>query len=147
MNVPRYPLSAEPSMMVYEFVSEGPNGLIVKVVQYTETNMQGVFNLAFGDRDKTGKLDDFSISNNGDREKVLATVVAAVYAFTDKWPDAWVFATGSTKSRIRLYRMGLSKYIDEMQLDFEVYGLFNQEWESFVKGADYEAFLAKRKNA
>lgn len=147
MNVPRYPLSAEPSMMVYEFVSEGPNGLIVKVVQYTETNMQGVFNLAFGDRDETGKLDDFSISNNGDREKVLATVVTTVYAFTDKWPDAWVFATGSTKSRTRLYRMGLSKYIDEMQLDFEVYGLFNQEWELFVKGADYEAFLAKRKNA
>ncbi len=146
MNLPCYALTAEQSMMIFEFISEGPNGQIVKIVQYTETNTKGVYNLAFGDRDASGALDDFSISNNGDREKVLATVVATIFAFTDTRPDAWIYAAGSTKSRTRLYRMGLSKYLEAMQNDFEVYGLRNQEWEIFVKGIEYEAFLAKRKN-
>ena len=60
-------------------------------------------------------MDDLAVSNNGDSEKVLATVVAAVYAFYDKHPDAWIFASGSTSTRIRLYRMGMTKYFDEIK--------------------------------
>lgn len=45
--------------------------------------------LHFGDKDGiTGQIDDKVISNNGDSEVVLATVVSALYAFTDKHPDA-----------------------------------------------------------
>jgi hypothetical protein len=63
-----------------------------------------LYNLAFGDKDhSTGEIDDKVISNNGDSEKVLATVVATVYAFTDKYPETWIYATGSTKARTRLY--------------------------------------------
>jgi hypothetical protein len=44
--------------------------------------------LAFGDKDiEAGDIDDKVISNNGDSEKVLATVVATVYAFIDKYPN------------------------------------------------------------
>ena len=76
---------------------------------------------------------------------VLATVVSTVYAFTDKYPDAWVFATGSTKARTRLYRMGITKYILEIKKDFQVFGLRDDEWEKFEKEVEYEAFLVKRK--
>jgi hypothetical protein len=75
----------------------------------------------------------------------LPTVVAAVYAFTDYYPDSFVYATGSTKSRTRLYRMGITKYLKEITKDFYVYGLHNEEWESFEKEIEYDAFLAKRK--
>ncbi len=43
------------------------------------------------------------------------------------------YATGSTKSRIRLYRMGITKYFDEVNQDFEIYGLLEGEWEEFKK--------------
>jgi len=86
-----------------------------------------------------------SISNNGDSEKILATVVAAVYAFTDYYPNCFVYAIGSTKARTRLYRMGITKYLKEITKDFHIYGLHNNEWESFEKEIEYEAFLAKRK--
>jgi hypothetical protein len=76
---------------------------------------------------------------------ILATVVSTVYAFTDKYPDSWVFATGSTKARTRLYRMGITKYITEIKKDFQVFGLRDDEWEKFEKEVEYEAFLVKRK--
>jgi hypothetical protein len=146
MKLERYTLKAEESLMVFEFVSQGPKGAIPKIVKFSETNLKDLYNLAFGDKDSdTGGLNDLSISNNGDSEKVLASVVATVYAFTDKYPNGWVYATGSTKARTRLYRMGITKYLSDITKDFHVYGLRNYEWENFEKQIEYEAFLAKRK--
>lgn len=49
--------------------------------QYDPTNLAHVFNLSFGDKNaETGVIDDSAVSNNGDSEQVLATVVATVYA-------------------------------------------------------------------
>jgi len=146
MKLPKYQLRAEKSMLVFEFISEGPKGQILKLVKFSETNLKGFFNLSFGDKDKnTGEINDKVISNNNDSEKVFATVVATLYAFTDKYPDAYVLATGSTKARTRLYRMGITKYFDEIQKDYHIYGLRNDEWENFEKEIEYDAFLAKRK--
>jgi hypothetical protein len=148
MKLERYELTAEDSLMVFEFVSEGPKGSIRKLIQYGETNLKGLYNLAFGDVDiTTGEINDSVNSNNNDSDKVLATVVATVYAFTEKYPDAWIYATGSTKSRTRLYRMGLTKYLAEITVDFELYGERPSGWEIFEKGVEYAAFLAQRKNA
>lgn len=146
MKLPKYPLASSDKLTTFEFVSEGKNGLIHKRVQYNKTNLKDVYNLAFGDRDNTtGEIDDTVISNNGDSEKVLATVVASLYAFTDKYPTAWVYATGSTKARTRLYRMGITKYIAEAKSDFEILGEKNDDWESFKMNVEYEGFLIRRK--
>jgi len=94
----------------------------------------------------TGNVDDNVVSNNGDSEKVLATIVSAVYSFTDKEKDAWVYATGSSQSRTRLYRMGIAKYYEDVKHDFDIYGLKDGEWEFFKKDIEYTAFLVRRKN-
>jgi hypothetical protein len=146
MILPKYPLRAEKSLMVYEFTSDGPRGKIQKIVKYSETNLKGLYNLAFGDKDQaSGEINDKTISNNGDSDMVLATVVSTVYAFTDRYPDAWIFATGSTKARTRLYRIGITKYLLEIRHDFQVFGLKDDEWVKFEKGVEYEAFLVQRK--
>ncbi len=79
---------------------------------------------------------------------MLATVASTVYAFTEKYPTAFIFATGSTSVRTRLYRMGITNNIEEIKIDFVVYGLNleTNEWYEFEAGEDYEAFLVKRKN-
>lgn len=92
-----------------------------------------------------GEIDDKVVSNNGDSEKVLATVVATIYAFSDKYPDTWIYATGSTKARTRLYRMGVTKFFSEVTADFEVYGERNDDWETFTRNVEYEGFLVRRK--
>jgi hypothetical protein len=146
MNLPRYELKAEKSLLVYEFTSEGSKGQIPKLIKFSETTLKGFYNLAFGDKNsETGELDDTVVSSNGDSEQVLATVVSAVYAFTSLQNDAWVYATGSTKSRTRLYRMGISKYYDEIEKDFYLFGMWNGEWKEFEMEIDYTAFLVKRK--
>lgn len=128
MKLPRYELKAEKSLMVFEFTSEGLKGQIPKLIKFSETALNGFYNLAFGDKNiETGEIDDKVISNNGDSEQVLATIVSAVYAFTELHNDAWVYATGSTKARTRLYRMGITKYYEEAKQDFQVYGLKDGE--------------------
>lgn len=63
MKLDRYELKAERTLMVFEFVSEGPRGQISKLVQYTETNIRDVYNLGFGDKNvKTGEIDDKAIT-------------------------------------------------------------------------------------
>ncbi len=146
MKLPHYELIAEKTLKVYEFTSEGPKGQIPKLIKFSETALKGYYNLAFGDKDlKTGEIDDNVVSNNGDSEQVLATVVSAVYMFTETYSYAWVYATGSTKSRTRLYRMGVTKYIDEIKNDFYIFGQLEGEWEEFQKDKEYNAFVVRRK--
>lgn len=146
MKLDRYELKAGRTLVSFEFISVGPKGRIKKLIQFTPTNYNNLYNLAFGNKHpETGRIDDLAISDNGDSEKVLASVVAAIYAFTDKYPEAWVHATGSTNVRTRLYRMGISKYWDEAKNDFHILGQIHDEWEPFIIGTDYEAFVVKRK--
>jgi len=147
MNLDKYELKSGEQLEVFEFVSIGHKGKIPKIVQYTPTNYKDLYNLGFGDKNiETGEIDDSVISNNGDSEKVLATVVATLYAFMDKHKEAMVYATGSTKSRTRLYRMGITKYLNEIKDDFEIYGEIENGWEEFRKDVEYEAFLVKLKD-
>jgi hypothetical protein len=146
MKLPKYPLASSNKLLTFEFVSEGEKGLIYKIVRYQPTNVKDIYNLAFGDKDHTtGDIDDTVISNNGDSEKVLSTVAATIYAFTDKYPNVWIYATGSTKARTRLYRMGISKFLSEVKTDFEVLGERNDNWETFKKNVEYEGFLVRRR--
>lgn len=148
MQYPKYRYRSDRSFQFYEFTSEGPRGLIKKIVEYSETSTENVYNLGFGDFDETtNSLDDLTITNNGDSLKVLATVASTVYAFTGKYPNAWVFATGSTAVRTRLYRMGITNNLVEISEDFIVLG-YNMEgnWEQFIVGEDYDAFLLTKKD-
>lgn len=148
MKLDRYELKADDQLTTFNFLSEGPKGKIEKLVQFSLVNQNNLFNLAFGDRDYlTGEIDDKVVTDNGDSEKILATVVAAVYAFCDKIPEAWIYATGSTAARTRLYRIGINKYYDIVESDFEIFGQTQSEWERFEKGKDYQAFVVQRKKS
>ncbi|SEL97802.1 DUF6934 family protein [Parapedobacter koreensis] len=144
----RYHIEIDDKHTVYEFTSIGPKGDVCKIVKYSETNLKNLFNLGFGDKNpETNEVDDLVVTNNGDSQKVLATVAATVYHFTDRYPDASIIATGSTKARTRLYQMGISNNLEAIEKDFLVYGLKAKKWEPFNKKTTYEAFLVKRKKS
>ena len=52
MKFPKYTYSAEDQLMYYQFTSEGPKGNIKKIVEYSPTSFENVYNLAFGDYDE-----------------------------------------------------------------------------------------------
>ncbi len=147
MNKTRYQFKAEDHFEYFEFYSEGPNGVVKKVVEYQKTSDENVYNLAFGDYDEVAKgIDDLSVTNNGDSLKVLTTVASTVYAFTDKHPKVMIIATGSTSVRTRLYRMGITNNLDEISQDFAIFGFTKDNtWVKFEIGEDYEAFLVTKK--
>lgn len=86
------------------------------------------------------------ITNNADSKKILATVASTVFVFTNYYPNAVIVAIGSTLSRTRLYRIGITNNLDAIERDFYIYGLRNNKWYQFEKSVDYDAFLIKRKN-
>ncbi|MDB5248279.1 MAG: hypothetical protein JWQ40_2673 [Segetibacter sp.] len=68
MKLEKYQLKSSEELLSYEFISEGPKGLIRKRIQFTLVNGDQVYNLAFRDKDPvTGAIDDLAVSNNGDQ--------------------------------------------------------------------------------
>lgn len=141
-----YSVDTSPDFKTFEFISVGQKGSVTKVVRYSEINVKGFYNLGFGDKDPiTGFLSDLTVTNNGDSQKVLATVAATLYAFTDNYPGVTVIATGSTQARTRIYRMGIANNLRAIEMDFDVLGLTETDWEPFRKNITYGAFLVRRK--
>jgi hypothetical protein len=92
---------------VFTFVSKSKNGEATKRVIFGMIEMPDIYNLAFGDVQEDGSINDFSISDNNDMEKILATIAKIIGLFFDKHPKSTVFFTGSTMARTRLYRMAI----------------------------------------
>jgi len=150
MNLERYKYAVNESLQTYEFESHGPNGKIKKIIRYSPQNVDGVtyFNIAFGDIIAGSEnLNDLSVSDNKDTEKILATIAATVIEFTKHFPDMMVYAKGSTPARTRLYQMGISAHWNEITLALNFFGFTNNKWELFEKNVNYEAFLAIRKKS
>src|SRR5260370_38780359 len=102
MHLPPYLYNSD-STTVYTFTSVG-RSRIEKMVEFANGGIENVYNLAFGDLQPNGTIDDASNSNNGDIVKVLVTVISILKDFTEKNPKAYVAFTGSRDDRIKLYR-------------------------------------------
>jgi len=146
MNLPHYTYLTT-DYQEYEFYSEGPKGSIKKLVTFAKIQEEPViYNLAFGDADLiTGQMNDSVTSNNEDRDIVLATVAHTVIDFCHHYGDHFIYAKGSTPVRTRLYQMGISGLLDEITLNFDIYGVIENAAYPFERNVNYEAFLVKRK--
>ncbi len=147
MNLEKYELKSSPDLVYFEFTSEGTQGNIEKVVIYNKLIDQilPIYNLGFGDKNiQTGELSDTVKSNNGDRDKVLATVASTIYQFTERYPNAWVLMQGSNAVRTRLYQIGINLYYDEVVTQFTILGFKNDEWITFKKNTNYDGFLLQK---
>jgi len=145
MNLEKYSVTSDYAHLAYEFLSEGPNGTIKKVILYQEID-HDVFNLAFGDWNEIEqRIDDEVRSNNNDRDKVLATVASTVIDFIKYYPNAQIFAKGITPGKTRLYQMGINSNWNDISELFEVQGNFKGKWEVFKRNKNYQAFALKAK--
>jgi hypothetical protein len=133
---------------VFDFVSIGKKGAIRKRITFTSrsTVLGNFYNLAFGDVDENGELDDYRISDNGDRNKILATVFNVVELYTKKYPERWIAFRGSTKERNRLYRIAIGLNLEELCQIFEIYVYTEEGLKPFCKNMEVNVFVIKRKN-
>ncbi len=149
MRLEQYESNTNKTNTIFTSVSEGPKGKILKRVQYSKMKIKGVsnlYNLGFGDVIKdSDKIDDLIVTDNQDRDKVLATVVNTVYKFTERYPESKIFLTGSNSVRKRLYQIAINKYFDELSETFKIKGLTEDGIFDFEKNTAYLAFLITRK--
>ena len=145
MNLDKYSIESSENNICFYFTSIGRKGSIKKLIKFQGMKKLNYFNLSFGDIIVNDKIDDKKITDNGDSQKVLATVANALIKFTDAYPDARIVIVASSPERTRLYRIGISNNLNEIKKEFTLLGLLNNKWEDFEPGRDYKAFLAKRK--
>lgn len=144
MKHQKYSVTISDDHLSYFFYSVGPKGNILKGIVYSPID-GSLFNLGFGDWSKEAEeFDDSSRTNNGDRDKVLATVAFSAIDFTNAYPNATIFVKGNNSARTRLYQMQIMNNLPEIKATFDVQGFIDGDWESFRKDRLYESFLAKR---
>lgn len=142
-----YAFETSSDFLRFEFDSIGPRGIIRKAVIYSPLVLNpDVYNLGFGDLLADGEIDDEVVSDNGDMEIVLATVIQTLNRFFINRPAKGVAFTGSTKSRTRLYQILMTRSLPEAENAFYLYGIRNGVIEDFVVGLNYNAFLLYKRN-
>jgi hypothetical protein len=130
---------------IFDFLSVGKKGQILKRIEFTPTDFPGITNLAFGDINEDGEMDDYSISDNGDRNKVLATVAFAADIYLNKYPEKWIYFKGSTEERTRLYRMAVGLNLEELSQKFDIYAEQTDRIIEFRRNIDAQGILVRKK--
>ena len=142
MNQPSYAFDQDEAALRFDFESVSDQRVIHKRIEYSVTTVPDLYNLALGDVLPNGVLDDTMRSNNDDRDKVMATVVQTLLVFLRQYPDRYVIFSGSTESRTRLYRVIISRELDNALELFDIYGVIpDGGFELFQADSQYIAFL------
>ena len=129
----------------FEFYSNGKErylmGINYSYIGLEAATSKPVYNLGFGVlkiNPETGleEVDDTIKTNNGDRDKILATVALTALSFFDKHPNTIIYFEGSSSSRIRTYQMALNRHFDVLKKDFLMKGYTEEDYlpEEFEKG-------------
>jgi hypothetical protein len=144
----KYEFTGSDEGTYFEFISNGPKGNIIKAVQFTLINSnEQIYSLGLGDRDPTtNQIDDEVVTDNKDTRKVLATIGEIGRQFLETKPNAKIVFEGNTESKNRLYRMGISSFLDELNSKYSIFGFREQNltWERFNKKSDYIAFTISK---
>lgn len=128
-----------------EFISVGKNIPVKKRIEFDQTKESNIVNLAFGDVQKDGRIDDYAISDNGDRNKILATIAHGVNLYVNRYPEKWVYFRGSTPQRMRLYRMAITINLEELLLRFHIFAEQEHIFVPFQKNIFVAGILVKKK--
>jgi hypothetical protein len=161
MQLEKYEIRTEVEGLKYFFSSVGKD-IIEKVVEYQKLSQYDIFNLglpsqlevynlAFGDRIVgTKDYSDQTTSNNGDTDKVLATVADSAFEFWEHFPNAVILFQGSNPEsqeglRTYLYQKKIERFMEEIREVALIYGMFNSQFEEFEIGKKYSGFLIIRK--
>lgn len=147
MTHPFYDFTVLNEALRFEFVSVG-NRVIRKVIVYQKLPFPNVYNLALGDIDERGQPNFKVISDNGDRDMVLATVVQTMIAFFEQKPQASVtFTGGDSTLRTRLYQAVIARELEQVSDRFTIYGVTDNDLEPFERNKTYHGFVISLKHS
>lgn len=148
MNYPSYYFSERDDALQFDFESISDWKVVKKRIIYSNTGTSGLYNLALVDVETDGRLSDKTRTNNDDLAKVIATTYQTLLTFFQNHPNNLVIFRGSDEEgvRNRLYRVVISRELDELNSLFDVYGVYeNAMVEPFERNKSYIAFIIRLK--
>ncbi len=144
MDQPKYEFKRT-NELHFDFISVGKKGEIHKRVTFIELQY-GFFNMGLGDLNlETAEVDYFSVSDNGDRNTVLATVSEIIESFFELYPSHTIYFKGTSNSRTRLYQMAINHFYDELSERFHILGELDDKMTRFKRNTNYKSFLILKK--
>lgn len=144
MDQPKYEFKRT-NELHFDFISIGKKGEIHKRVTFIELHY-GFFNMGLGDLNpETAEVDYFSVSDDGDRNTVLATISDIIESFFDLYPSNTIYFKGTSKSRTRLYQIAINHYYDELSARFHILGELDDKMTRFKRNTNYKSFLILKK--
>jgi hypothetical protein len=147
MKHERYvPIYEEDDLGAFEFLSIGKNGTVKKRIAFERTAIKDIYSLSLASIRNDGSLDFDDISDNGDRNKVLATVARAVEIYTTRYPKRLIYFKGNSPTRTRLYRMAIGLNLEELSQSFEIFAVVEGRTYPipFQRNMEVMAFLIRR---
>ncbi len=148
MDKPKYEFEGPVTEYRYNFTSVSTAKEVEKIVRFSATSYEGIYNLSLLDRwADGGESSDKAETKNKDMDKVLATVLQIVVDFLDKNPDWVVYIEGSEAKRKRLYQILLNREYDQLKEKYKILGIFDgyNEVEPFEKAKNYDSFMISKR--
>jgi hypothetical protein len=142
MDEPRYPFEYPITEIRYDFKSISHEKEVNKRVVFTTSNFQNIYNLALVDVLEDGSLSDITESRNKDMKTILATVMRITMNFLEANPDKIIAFRGSDERRQRLYRLLISRDLNEIEKEFVILGVSSEgKSEPFQSNHLYDYFV------
>ena len=144
MDQPKYEFRRT-NELHFDFISVGKKGEIYKRVTFIELEY-GFFNMGLGDLNpESAEVDYFSVSDNGDRNTILATVSEIIESFFELYPTHTIYFKGTSRSRTRLYQMAINHFYEELSERFHILGELDDKMTRFKRNTNFKSFLILKK--
>lgn len=137
-----YPFRATEDYLSFTFESVSEQRVVRKKAEFTVMS-ENVYNFGFGDVTDEGEIDDLAVTDNKDTYMVFATLIQILLDFFKTHNNKFVYFTGSTQSRTRMYQIVLSKEKANWKDILIVYGMSDGEAVPFETDCKFDAFMIK----
>lgn len=127
MNLDKYNLEISENSICFYFTSIGRKGAIRKIIKFQPLSKPQYYNISFGNLIDDNTVDDKNITDNGDSQKVLATIAHSVLFFTNENKIARIIVVANSPAKTRLYRIGISNNLYEITKKFHLLGLLDNK--------------------
>jgi hypothetical protein len=104
-------LQAFRDFSAFQFMSIGTAGPVIRQVRFTGQNDAGIYNLDLRDLPVTKKDDPGRVTDQGDMNTVLATLVQIIEIYTERYPRRTIRLKGDTREKAHLYRVALERHL------------------------------------
>ena len=147
MNQPFYDYTILDEYKRYDFISIGEH-IIKKTILFYKTQHVEIYSLTLADVTEDNKLDIYTVSDNGDMKKILATVLSAITTFLENYPNSKVVFSGSTPARTRLYQISITHELLNFESRFYIEGYTKESgFVLFTKNKTYQGFAISNRNS